>query len=112
MRELVKGTIEYIPVDVVDRSGQLTDLTPTQPRYSVRLRTDDDGTYQITDFQADVDGMTALCLIDTTEAGFDVGIYQLFLVFDNDPETPRIGPLVFKIVHDSVAEIAHDTPTP
>jgi len=97
MLELVKGTIEHIPVNVRDRLNNLTDLGGTSPTYLVRKEKDED--IVITERPADLTvpaGMTAYCLIDTT--GLDKDRYELLLRFQLLPEVPFLGPFDFEVV--------------
>jgi hypothetical protein len=95
MIKLNKGTKEHIPVDIADRLEGLTTLNGTNPRFTTRLR------YAGTDIQTDQPatniGLTAFCLIDTTLVAYVVGIYELFIRFDNLPEVPKLGPFEFEI---------------
>jgi hypothetical protein len=95
MIKLNKGTKEHIPVDIADRLESLTTLSGANPRFTTRLR------YEATNVQTDIAatniGMTAFCLIDTTLAGYVVGIYELFIKFDNLPEAPVLGPYEFEV---------------
>jgi hypothetical protein len=95
--ELVKGTIEHIPVNVRDRLGNLTDLGGTAPTYLVRKESDE--SVVIAETAADLTipaGMTAYCLIDTTT--LDKDRYELLLRFNLLPEVPLLGPFDFEIV--------------
>jgi hypothetical protein len=94
--QLNKGSKEHLIVDVADRLGALTSLEPTNPIFDIRKRNESEWVSQGT--QATPLGMTAYCLIDTTLSGFDVpDVYELFLQFDNVPETPRLGPMRFEV---------------
>jgi hypothetical protein len=95
--ELEKGTVEYIPVNVKDRLGNLTDLAATTPTYLVRKESD--GTVVISERPADLTtpaGMTAYCLIDTT--GLAKDRYELLLRFQLLPEVPFLGPYDFEVI--------------
>jgi hypothetical protein len=109
MKTLVKGTIESIEVDVFDRNNTIDDISGLSPKFDVRQRTGTDWLIQGNDCVAD--GLVANCLIDTTPDEWVPEVYQLFLYFDNTPETPRIGPLEFKVAH-AMPEVSSDTPQP
>jgi hypothetical protein len=91
--ELVKGTVEYIRVNVKDRLGTLTTLSGTSPKFDVY---GPDGTEVVTQANATSVGMEAFCLVDTTALAY--GAYKLFLNFQIAPEFPRIGPFNFKVI--------------
>lgn len=87
-----QGTKEYILVDVVDETEQLTTLSGTSPRFTV-LDASDVAKY--TDQAATNTNMRAFCLVDTdTWSG---GTYRLWLRFDVGSEVPYIGPYEFDI---------------
>lgn len=97
--ELVKGTIEHVPVNVRDRVGELTDLAGTTPMFKVRKESDESTIIDWT--AADLTtpaGMTAHCLIDTTPAGVTKDRYELLLKFSLMPEIPILGPFDFEVV--------------
>src|SRR5262245_53161633 len=97
MESLVKGSIEYLVVDVDDELGNLTTLTGTNPTFTTRT-SDDAETVIQSNTAAGVSGLRALCLIDTTLAGYAVAKrYKLTLKFTNLPEVPILGPYEFKI---------------
>lgn len=90
MIELIKGTIEHVPINVKDRLNSLTDLAGTSPTYFVR-READPSDVVITERAADLTtpaGMVAYCLIDTTT--IDQDRYELCLRFQLLPEVPLL----------------------
>lgn len=95
---LVKGTKENLAIEVVDRLGNLTDLTGTNATFDVRKR-DAGNTWLIQGQAATVDVMTAFCFIDTTPGGFVEDVYELYLNFTNLPEMPRLGPHLFEVAY-------------
>lgn len=93
---LPKGTKEHIPVDVTDRLANLTTLTGTAARFDIRRR--GETTYIVTAAVATTIGLTAYCLVDTSTSDFtNPGRYELYLQFDNLPESPRLGPFEFEV---------------
>lgn len=98
MIELLKGTIEHIPINVKDRLGNLTDLAGTSPTFLVRKESDPSAIV-IAEGPADLTvpaGMTAYCLVDTTT--LDEDRYELLLRFQLLPEVPFLGPFDFMVV--------------
>jgi hypothetical protein len=93
---LAKGTIEHVIVEVKDVLENLATLVGTSPVFSTRLEYE--STYIEQDIAASVIGLKAFCLIDTTQVGYVVGVYNLFLQFNNLPEVPRLGPMNFEVV--------------
>lgn len=97
--ELVKGTIEHVPVSVRDRMGELTDLAGAAPVFLVRKESDESTVIDWTAADLTVPaGMTAYCLIDTTPVGIPKDRYELLLRFNLLPEIPVLGPFDFDIV--------------
>jgi len=97
--ELVKGTVEHVPVNVRDRLGELTDLDGTAPKFWVRRESDKE--IVIAETNADLTvpaGMTAHCLIDTTDVDIIPDRYELLVKFTLLPETPVLGPFDFLVI--------------
>lgn len=93
---LPRGTVEHIIVDVADRLANLTDLTGTNVRYDIRSL--GGSTWIAQGLSATTIGMSAYCLVDTTLTAYDEsGRFELFLQFDNLPESPRLGPFDFEV---------------
>lgn len=92
--EIVKGSVEHIPVDIADRLGGLTDLAGTAPSYSIRKESDQGAALQTG--SPTVVGMRVYCLIDSTTLPKDR--YELLVSFNNPPETPVVGPIDFEVV--------------
>lgn len=92
---LTKGTKEYVPVDVVDGSGSVTDLSGATPLYDVL---DSEDTFLYEDETPSATAMQLRCLIDTTSTGptseaWDAGAYRLFVKFTAGSEIVRLGPI-------------------
>ena len=95
MDRIVSGTVEYLLIPVVDRLEAVTDLSTLSPFFDVL---DKDDAVMINNLAADNDGMTAKCLIDTTNpTDWVSGIYSLYLRFSASPEAPLLGPFPFKV---------------
>jgi hypothetical protein len=96
MIKLTKGTVEHIPINVSDRLGGLTDLTGTNPTFDVRRESDETAVAGMTGLAPTTTGMTAFCLIDTTNMAKDR--YELLLRFHTAPEIPYLGPFDFEVI--------------
>lgn len=94
MIELNKGTIEEVVVDVVDLLENLATLSGTSPLFKVYKP---DETDPIQTGTPTVDGLRALCLIDTTPDDYTPGEYDLYISFVTAPETPLLGPVKFRL---------------
>jgi len=94
--DLAQGTIENLLVDVEDRAANLTSLEGTGPTFSVRPRFGDDTSWVLEDQNATPDGLRAFCLLDTTD--WDIGVYEIYIKFQNLPEVPRLGPMHFEVI--------------
>lgn len=88
---LNKGSIETMVVEVVDELGLVSAL-PLGARYSI-FDTDDNP--EQANLVPTIDGMTALCVIDSTL--LDKDDYNLYLTFTASPDTPRLGPYRFRV---------------
>lgn len=86
-----QGSIETMIVDVVDVLDQLTVL-PAGARYDIF---DTDGNSEQANLVPTINGMTALCVIDST--GLAIDDYDLYLTFTSAPDTPRLGPYRFRV---------------
>lgn len=99
MHEINAGTAEYIVVDVTDELEHLTTLVGATPQYDVIY--EETGLAVLSAQTAQVDTpdnlLRLLCLIDTTTGTWPVGEYALFAQFYNGAETPRLGPIRFKV---------------
>lgn len=86
---LVKGTIEYLIYDLVDRLQELDDLTPTNPRFDIF---NPQGTLILANqpLVVPAPGMEVRALVDTTGVLYVAGAgnYSVYLRFDTSPETP------------------------
>jgi hypothetical protein len=103
---LPQGSIEFLKVDVTDLMAQvpgasfIDDLAGTNASYDIF---EPDGTPVVANGTAATDGMTALCLANTTPTG-PTGAewpmqndYRLYVEFDTPPERPRLGPYRFNV---------------
>lgn len=90
MEVLTKGTIEYLTISLKDRMNAITTL----PAATFEVR-DEIDTVKQSARAAQIDGMNARCLIDTT--GWDRETYSLYIWFISSPETPKLGPFDFKV---------------
>ena len=95
MISINKGSKEFLFIDVGDRLKALTTLSGTTPTFDIFRKRDNQQI--VTNQAAGNIGMTAQCLVDTTPAAFEVGIYNLYLKFASAPEAPRLGPFEFKV---------------
>jgi hypothetical protein len=92
---IVSGTVEHFLVTIGDRLENVTGLGPLNPTFSVY---DPDDALKQTNVPADVEGMIAKCLVDTTAGGnWASNIYRLYLKLSASPETPILGPVTFKV---------------
>ncbi len=78
--EITQGTKEYIPVDVVDRTGLTNDLSTASPKFWFQA---DDDSYVYNNVSATGVGMQIQCLVDTSSGGpgglLAVGTYRLYV---------------------------------
>lgn len=91
METLTAGTIEYLRVTLEDRNQEISEL-PSSLTYTVK---DSAGTDKYTNQAGSRVGMTAYCLMDTT--GWAADEYRLYISFPLSPETPKIGPVRFRV---------------
>lgn len=101
MEVLKKGTIEPILVGLRDRLENLTDLSGvTNLKFDVKKKSD--GSAVSSNLTCTFEEMTAICLIDTTLAGYVAGggTYKLYLKFDDGVEHPVLGPIFFRVEDD------------
>lgn len=98
LQTLTKGTKEEILVDVVDRSGNITDLSTSTPQYDIE---DSTGTEVHSNIAGTATGMRLKFLVDLTAAGpgglLAVGDYQFFYNFTVGSQVIRKGPFDFQI---------------
>lgn len=95
---LTKGTKEYVPVTVFDRSGIVTNIAAQATAIKFDVIYDDD-TNLYTNQAATADLMTINCLLDLSTTGPDGEILEdtrlrLFVEFTVGTESPRLGPVV------------------
>lgn len=77
---ITPGTKEYIPVDVVDRTGLTSDLSTASPKFWFQK---EDNSYVYTNVSATGVGMQIQCLVDTSSGGpgglLADGTYRLYV---------------------------------
>ena len=95
---IVSGTKEYMLVSVGDRLEDVVDLGPLCPTFTVYAP---DDVPKQTNVPAEVDTDNKLvgkCLIDTTSGGnWASNVYRLYLTLQAGSETPKLGPVKFKV---------------
>lgn len=91
---LTKGTKEIVPVDVVDGSGAVSDLSGATPKYDLMTAAD---VFLYNAVAASAVGMRISCLLDSTATGpsgpWAAGHYRLFVRFTAGSELVRLGPI-------------------
>ncbi len=91
---IAKGTKEYVPVDITDSSGIVTDLSGLSPKFDFL---DDSDVFIYNQATATASGMEMNCLLDVSSTGpsglLPVGHYRLFVGFTVGSEKPRLGPI-------------------
>lgn len=103
MEVLKKGTIEPLLVGLRDRLQNISSLgAVTNLRFDTKKKSD--GAAVQTDVAASFDSdipMTAICLIDTTLAGYVGGEeYKLYLKYTLGADLPILGPIFFRVEDD------------
>lgn len=93
MEQLVKGTIEFLPVVIEDRLGGISSLNGHSTTYKIE---DEEGTQKVAWTSCNTQEMTALPLVNTTN--LDKVIHRLFVKVDLAPEYPVLGPFEFEVV--------------
>lgn len=90
-----KNSVEYLPVQVSDRLGSITTLDGS----AVQFRITDVEENEIQAWTSCTNnGMTAMPLIDATQAGLtDGGTFKLYIKFSVAPEAPILGPFQFEV---------------
>jgi hypothetical protein len=100
---LVMGTIEVVPVDVVDRSETYFDLSTFSPVYTV---IDDANAAWYNAEATTAVNMRVLPLLDTSAAHPDgawpAGHYRLFVGFNTGPEQPFLGPIDIYLIDATI----------
>lgn len=95
MLDIKIGSTETLLIDVTDKLENLTDLTSAGGQFDVLNKS---GAFVINGSAITVDPaqpLTAQCLVDTS--GWPSGHYFLYLRFNASPDSPRLGPLEFKV---------------
>lgn len=91
---LTKNTKETVPVEVIDYTEVVTDISGLSPKFDF-LKDDNSTVYSAQ--AATASGMIISCLIDTSASGpggsLAVGHYRLFVSFTVGSEIPRLGPV-------------------
>lgn len=99
LQTLTKGTKEEIIVDVVDRSGNVTDLSGSTPQYDIEDATN---TEVHSNIAGTAVGMQLKFVVDLTAGGpgglLAVGDYEFFYNFSVAGQVVRKGPFPFSIV--------------
>ena len=99
MQTLVKGTKEYLIVDVTDILGTIVSLTGSNPVFDIYQ----DETPILLSQAASPSNMRLLCLLDTSLVVGGAppvqleGEFELYVQFTALPEVPRLGPMKFRI---------------
>lgn len=93
---LAQGTKEYLPVDIVDYTGAVTDLSvATAVQFDV---IDDAAANKYSNQAAVALGMRISSLVDTNSGGlWAVGHYRLFVEYTIGSEAVRLGPFDFYV---------------
>jgi hypothetical protein len=101
--KLAAGTVEIVPVDVVDRSATETDLSGFSPIYTVL---DDVGFAWYEDEATTAVLMRILPLLNTSishpSGAWPVGHYRLFIAFNTGTEKPKLGPIDIYLIDATV----------
>jgi hypothetical protein len=96
---MTKGTKEEVIVDVIDRSGNITDLSGSTPQYDIE---DSTGAEVHSNISGTGTGMQLKFVVDLTAAGpgnlLPVGDYEFFYNFSVAGQVVRKGPFPFQIV--------------
>ena len=100
---LVMGTVEVVPVDVVDRSDTYFDLSGFTPVYTVL----DDTNTAWYDLEATTAvNMRVLPLLNTSathpDGAWPAGHYRLFVGFDTGSEQPFLGPVDIYLIDATI----------
>lgn len=90
---ITKGSIESIIVRVRDQVHEV-DALPGTTRFDIL---DADEAPVLVDQVPTLDGLEAICVIDSTNVLLPEGDYDLYLHFPVGVETPRLGPHKFSI---------------
>jgi len=102
MVTLTKGTVEFVPIKLLNVLGNVTTLDGLGLQHDLYMD-DEAETVVYTGVATLNDGMIALPLIDTTQligappAEMPEGDYSIFIDFVSNPEHPRLGPFKFRL---------------
>ena len=103
MEVLKKGTIESLLVALGDRLNNVTTLAPISTLvYDTKKKSDNSAvqTGQLAAVDPDYP-MTAICLIDTTLAGYTAfEEFKLYIKYTSGSESPILGPIFFRVEDD------------
>jgi hypothetical protein len=96
---MTKGTKEEVIVNVVDKSGNITDLSTSSPQYDIENASDAEVHTNIAGTGV---GMELKFVVDLTAGGpgglLPVGEYEFFYNFTVGAQVVRKGPFPFQIV--------------
>lgn len=99
LQNLTKGTKEEVLVDVVDRSGSVSDLSGSTPQYDIE---DSTNTEVHSNIAGTGSGLQLKFIVDLTAAGpaglLAPGDYEFFYNFSVAGQVVRKGPFPFQIV--------------
>jgi hypothetical protein len=103
MEVIKKGSIEPLMVALRDRLENISNLgSVTDPKFDVRRKRDNAVCQSDVVWTYDPDfPMTAVCLIDTTQANYTAGDeFKLYLKYVAGSESAVKGPLFFRVEDD------------
>jgi hypothetical protein len=90
---LAKGTKENVHIDLIDRTGVVTDLSGSGPNFDV---VDQNEVFKVTAGSATAVGLRVTVLLDTLLGGtWAEGEYRLFVRFTVGSQVIRKGPYYF-----------------
>lgn len=96
MVTLAKGTIEFLPIKLLDALENVSTLDGLGLTHDL-YKADEAETLVYANQATLNDGMIALPLIDTTPTAITEGDYNCFIKFSTAPEIPRLGPFRFRV---------------
>jgi hypothetical protein len=103
MEALTKGTVEPLMVALRDRLNNIATLDSVDGKlFDVKKKSDDSSVTSNQVWFIDTDyPMYAICMIDTTLAGFTPGDeYKLYVKWNSGAEQVIKGPLFFRVESD------------
>jgi hypothetical protein len=97
--KLTVGTKEIVPVDIVDRTSAVTDLSGASPKFWFQK---DDNSYVYNNASTTAVAMRINPLVDTSSGGpgglLPAGHYRLFVGFTVGSEVVKLGPIDVQLV--------------